>query len=165
LILAFDTYYFENKAKTVCLTFNIDESDVKFYDDIIESMEDYIPGQFYKKELPCIRNLIKKIELTNVDYIIIDGFVFLDDFKKLGLGGYLYEELNKKIPVIGVAKTNFASIVRNKRLLFRGKSQKPLYITAIGIDIDEAVKKIETMNGEFRIPTILKLLDKLTKEK
>lgn len=165
MILAFDTYYFENKAKTVCAAFNNDESDIKFYEDIIESKEDYIPGQFYKKELPCIINLINKIDLIDVNYIIIDGFVFLDDFKKFGLGGFLYEELNKKIPVIGVAKTNFASIEREKRLLFRGKSQKPLYITSIGIDIDEAVKKIETLKGEFRIPTMLKLLDQLTKEK
>ncbi len=165
MILAFDTYYFENKAKTVCVAFNEDETEIKFYDEVIDSVEEYIPGQFYKRELPCIKNLLKKIDIIDVKYIIIDGFVFLNDSKKLGLGGFLYKELNNKIPVIGVAKTNFASIEKEKRLLFRGNSQNPLHITAIGIDVDEALKKIENMNGEFRLPTLLKKLDRLTKEK
>lgn len=163
MILAFDTYYFDNKAKTVCIAFDDDEIEPIVYSETLDNVEDYIPGQFYKRELPCILSLIKKIDLQNVNYIIIDGFVFLDDMEKLGLGGRLYEELNRKIPVIGVAKTNFASIDTSKRLLFRGKSQNPLYITSIGIDVSQAVQKIETMNGEFRIPTLLKMLDKLTK--
>ena len=165
MILAFDTYYFGNKAKTVCIAFNEEETEIKFYYEVIDSVEEYIPGQFYKRELPCIKNLIKKIDISDVKYIIIDGFVFLDDSKKLGLGGFLYKELNNEIPVIGVAKTNFASIEKEKRLLFRGNSQNPLYITAIGIDVDDALKKIENMNGEFRVPTLLKTLDRLTKEK
>lgn len=165
MILAFDTYYFDNKAKTVCIAFDDNEINTTIYSEILDHVEEYIPGQFYKRELPCILNLIKKIDIKDINYIIIDGFVFLNDFGKLGLGGYLYEELNQEIPIIGVAKTNFASIEKNKRLLFRGKSQNPLYITSIGIDINLAVKKIENMKGEFRIPDSLKMLDRLTKER
>ena len=49
--------------------------------------------------------------------------------------------------------------------LLRGKSINPLYITSIGIDIETAKRNISKMFGDYRIPTILKELDKLTKEK
>lgn len=167
MILAFDTYYFENKAKTVCLEFNKwDESkNFKIYQEIIGNIQEYTSGEFYKRELPCILSLLDKIEIKNVEIIIIDGFVYLNDEFKFGLGAYLYEKLNKEIPVIGVAKTNFATIEENKITLLRGKSNKPLFITSIGIDLNKAYEKIKRMHGEYRIPTLLKELDKITKEK
>jgi exodeoxyribonuclease-5/deoxyribonuclease V len=166
MILAFDTYYFDNKAKTVCLEFAEwnENKNFKVHTEIIDNVEEYIPGEFYKRELPCITSLLNKIDLKNIEAIIVDGFVYLDDDKKYGLGGYLYEKLNKEIPIIGVAKTNFASIEKNKKPLFRGDSIKPLFITSIGIDLEEAFQKVESMAGEFRMPTLLKELDRLTKE-
>ncbi|UUW07941.1 endonuclease V [Flavobacterium plurextorum] len=165
-ILAFDTYYFDGKAKTVCLEFlNWNESkNYKVHTEIIENVEDYIPGEFYRRELPCILSLLDKIDLKTVQVIIVDGFVYLDDDKKYGLGGHLYEKLNREIPIIGVAKTNFASIENDKKALVRGDSKKPLYVTAIGIDLEDAFEKVESMAGEFRIPTLLKEMDRLTKE-
>lgn len=165
-ILAFDTYYFDGKAKTVCLEFlNWNESEnYKVHTEIIENVEDYIPGEFYRRELPCILSLLDKIDLKTVQVIIVDGFVYLDDDKKYGLGGHLYEKLNREIPIIGVAKTNFASIENDKKALVRGDSKKPLYVTAIGIDLEDAFEKVESMAGEFRIPTLLKEMDRLTKE-
>jgi len=166
MILAFDTYYFDNNAKTVCLEFAEwnENKNFKVHTEIIDNVEEYIPGEFYKRELPCIISLLNKIDLKNIEAIIVDGFVYLDDDKKYGLGGYLYEKLNKEIPIIGVAKTNFASIEKNKKPLFRGDSIKPLFITSIGIDLEEAFQKVESMAGEFRMPTLLKELDRLTKE-
>lgn len=166
MILAFDTYYFDGKAKTVCLQFKewIENENFKVFTEIIENVEEYIPGEFYRRELPCIMSLLNQIDLKDVEAIIVDGFVYLDDEKKYGLGGHLYEKLNKKIPIIGVAKTNFASIEKDKIGILRGNSQKPLFITAIGIELEDAVRKIEDMAGEFRIPTLLKELDRLTKE-
>lgn len=166
MILAFDTYYFEQKAKTVCLEFEEwnEDKNFKIYTEIIDNVAEYIPGEFYKRELPCILSLLKQIDLSTVETIVVDGFVYLDDEKKYGLGGYLYEKLNKEIPIIGVAKTNFASIEHHKKALFRGDSKKPLFITSIGIDLEEAFKKVERMAGEFRFPTLLKELDRLTKE-
>lgn len=167
MLLAFDTYYFDNKAKTVCLEFTewSEDKNFKVHSEILENIDEYISGEFYKRELPCIISLLNKFDLKNIEIIIIDGFVFLDDENKFGLGAYLYEKMNKKIPIIGVAKTNFATIESNKRKLYRGKSIKPLFITAIGIELDEAVGKIKSMNGEYRIPTLLKELDRITKEK
>lgn len=166
MILAFDTYYYDNKAKTVCLEFTEwnQEKDFKVHTEIIDNVSEYIPGEFYKRELPCIFSLLNKIVLKEDTIIIVDGFVYLDDDKKYGLGGHLYEKLNKKIPIIGVAKTNFASIEKDKKPLFRGDSKKPLFVTSIGIDLEDAFQKIESMAGEFRIPTLLKEMDRLTKE-
>lgn len=166
MILAFDTYYFDNKAKTVCLEFEKwnENKNFKIHTEIIENIEEYIPGEFYKRELPCIISLLNLIDLKNIEAIIVDGFVYLDDDKKYGLGGYLYEKLNKQIPIIGVAKTNFASIEKNKKALLRGDSIKPLFITSIGIDLEEAFQKVASMAGEFRMPTLLKEMDRLTKE-
>lgn len=166
MILAFDTYYFDQKAKTICLEFAEwnEDKNFKVHSEIIDNVEEYIPGEFYKRELPCILSLLKQIDLSTIDVIVVDGFVYLNDENKYGLGGYLYEKLNKQIPIIGVAKTNFASIEKNKKALFRGDSKKPLYITSIGIDLDEAYKKVESMAGEYRFPTLLKELDRLSKE-
>ncbi|OIV43327.1 endonuclease V [Flavobacterium johnsoniae] len=166
MILAFDTYYFDNKAKTVCLEFEKwnENKNFKIHTEIIENIEEYIPGEFYKRELPCIISLLNLIDLKNIEAIIVDGFVYLDDDKKYGLGGYLYEKLNKQISIIGVAKTNFSSIEKNKKALLRGDSIKPLFITSIGIDLEEAFQKVASMAGEFRMPALLKELDRLTKE-
>lgn len=166
MILAFDTYYFDGKAKTVCLEFQEwnQSTDFKIHTEIIDNVAEYIPGEFYKRELPCILSLLDKIDLKKVEAIVVDGFVYLDDEKKYGLGGHLYEKLNQEIPIIGVAKTNFASIEKDKRSLFRGDSQKPLYVTAIGIELDDAFQKVKSMAGEFRMPTLLKEMDRLTKE-
>ncbi len=166
MFVAVDTYYYDNKAKTIAITFNNweDSNYSKHYSQELEISEEYIPGEFYKRELPCILSMLKNFDLNFIKAIVIDGYVFLDDFDTYGLGGHLYESLNRKIPVIGVAKTNFAPNKENKVELLRGKSMKPLYITSIGIDIEEAKKNISKMFGEYRIPTLLKELDKLTKE-
>jgi deoxyribonuclease V len=168
MILAFDTYYFDNKAKTVCITFEswVNESNFKVYDEILEDIAEYTPGEFYKRELPCILSLLNKImrEVDNIELIIVDSFVYLDDDGKFGLGGHLHQALHGKIPIVGVAKTNFATIENLKKPLLRGDSIKPLFVTSIGIDLEKATELIQNMQGKFRIPTILKLLDTLTKE-
>ena len=166
MILAFDTYYYQNKAKTVCLSFEdwYNENKYETYSETLSEIEEYVSGEFYKRELPCILSLLAKIELEKVETIIVDGFVYLNDENKFGLGGYLYESLNKRIPVIGVAKRDFATIEKNRDVVYRGKSNNPLFVTSIGIELKIASKKIKEMNGEFRIPTLLKELDKLTRE-
>jgi deoxyribonuclease V len=70
----------------------------------LKHIEEYTSGEFYKRELPCILSLLGKNHFDNIEAIIVDGFVYLDDQNKLGLGGHLYERLPYKVPVIGVAK-------------------------------------------------------------
>ncbi len=161
MILAFDTYYYEDKARTIALQFenwqDLEESQV--FDETLSGINEYVSGEFYKRELPCILSLLKQIDLTHCEAIIVDGFVVLDDEGKLGLGGYLYKALNSKIPIIGVAKNNFSKIEKLKEPVLRGESKKPLYVTAMGIDLEFAAKKIREMSGEYRFPNILKRVD------
>ena len=107
---------------------------------------------------------MKQINLEEIDAIIIDGYTTLEE-NKLGLGGHLYEKIDQKIPIIGVAKSQYQSNTSNYKALLRGKSIRPLYISAIGIDLDEAYNHIKTMHGSFRMPTLLQLVDTKTKEK
>jgi deoxyribonuclease V len=165
MILAFDTYYFENRARTACISFkNWDDEVFDEYIEVLEGINEYRSGEFYKRELPCILSLFEKIKKENLEAIIVDGYVYLDDMHKLGLGGHLYNSLNSKVPVIGVAKSRFATIVKNKNALYRGQSSKPLYITSIGIDLEKSTGFIKNMKGEYRIPTLLKKLDALTRK-
>ncbi|WCO00240.1 endonuclease V [Psychroserpens ponticola] len=165
--MAFDTYYFKNKAKTVCVGFNswLKEDNLVVLTETIENIPEYVSGEFYKRELPCILSLLNKNALENIELIIVDGFVYLDDNNKYGLGAHLYNALNKEIPIIGVAKRDFATINKNKSKVYRGESQNPLFITSIGIELNIASEKIKKMKGKYRIPTLLKELDKLTREK
>lgn len=164
MIIAFDTFYFGAQAKTVALAFAdwADPEPFEIYSELLSGIADYVPGEFYKRELPCILSLLKQVEKP-VSHIVVDGFVFLDDDEKPGLGARLYEALRCEIPIIGVAKTNFATIETLKIPVFRGQSKNPLFVTAIGTDLDAAAQNVARMHGNFRLPTLLKKLDQLTK--
>lgn len=118
---------------------------------------EYQPGEFYKRELPCILKLIEENDLRP-ECIVVDGFVYLDGARRPGLGKHLYDALHGKAAVIGVAKTAFLGIGPEYEV-FRGGSRKPLYVTAVGMELDYAKELIRSMHGEHRIPTLLKRVD------
>ncbi len=165
MILAFDTYYYDGKAKTIAVSFTNweDEVPTKICTDIIEGVAPYEPGSFYKRELPCILSLLKQVNLEDVYLIIVDGYVILEE-KHLGLGGYLYQALEGEIPVVGIAKSEFVSKTSVFTEVCRGESKKPLYVTTIGIDRDEVCNAIKRMHGKYRMPTLLQIVDTKTKE-
>lgn len=166
MIYAFDTYYYEDFAKTVCIAFEdwLSDAEKEIFTEKTNITSDYESGAFYKRELPCILSLLSKIKLHDNDIIIVDGFVTLNNDGKMGLGGYLFEALEKKIPIVGIAKNNFSAPDDKRRAVLRGESKTPLYLTAMGIDVDEIKIKLEEMHGNYRIPTLLKKLDQLTRE-
>jgi deoxyribonuclease V len=123
-------------------------------------VEPYQSGQFYRRELPCILAVLKSLpELAQV--IIIDGYVWLGDHRP-GLGAHLYEALGQQVAVVGVAKTRFVR-AEPVELVLRGRSRSPLYVTAVGMDLAEAASRIRTMHGSYRIPTLLKRVDQLSR--
>jgi len=165
MILAIDVYYKENDAKIVGVLFNWkDEMPQNTIIEQITGIEDYVSGEFYKRELPCIEAILKKINLNEIEAIIIDGHIYVDNDGTFGLGGYVWESLHKKIPVIGVAKNSFFRNKDTVKEVFRGESKKTLYVSSIGIDLDTATNLIKDLKGNYRIPTILKELDRITKE-
>lgn len=166
MILAIDVYYTEDSAKTVCIAFE-NWTDTDYAEAIVEwvsPVAEYESGAFYKRELPCILQVLYKMDLNAVSCIVVDGYVVLDDAGTPGLGAYLYEKLERKIPIVGVAKTNFAKNTQNRVAVLRGESVKPLYVTSIGYDMETAAAHIQSMHGEHRMPALLKKLDRITKE-
>jgi deoxyribonuclease V len=118
----------------------------------------YVPGELYKRELPSILALIARIR-EPLREAIVDGYVMLGD--RPGLGQHLYLALRRRIPVIGVAKSPFGN-ARAVRV-YRGRSERPLFVTSAGIDPQEAADRIEWMHGPHRIPTLLRRVDRLAR--
>ncbi|MBR9861429.1 endonuclease V [bacterium] len=166
MLLAVDIYYHsDNSATCIGVLFNwTDLEPKKVIKEHLDSVEPYVPGSFYLRELPCILEIVKNVDLKTLEAIIIDGHVYLKDDEP-GLGAHLYNTLDHKVPIIGVAKRKYFAHSDLSRAILRGMSKTPLYITSIGLDIDEAKRKILDMPGTFRIPHMLKTLDQLTKQK
>lgn len=164
MLLAIDVHYRNNTTKAVGVLFNWNDKEPKeTVIAFIDNVEDYIPGEFYKRELPCLLKIIDKIDICQLEAIIIDGYVYIDNEKNYGLGGILWETLNKQIPIIGVAKTSFYKNKETVIAVTRGESIKPLFVSAIGFDLNLAALNIKQMFGAYRIPDVLKQLDTETK--
>ncbi|MFM2267973.1 MAG: hypothetical protein RL757_1414 [Bacteroidota bacterium] len=165
MIIAIDVHYREDEAKIVGVFFEnwTDENAAYVRETFKTDVAEYESGAFYKRELPCILQILNEIDLQNVEIIVIDGYVFLDDFQKAGLGFHLFEALAQQKIVIGVAKTSFHQNSRYVKPVFRGESERPIFVSAIGMELDEAAQHIHEMYGAFRMPKLLQELDSLTK--
>lgn len=128
----------------------------------VTPVEPYVPGEFYRRELPCLLRALK--EVPPADIVIVDGYVWLDGPAKPGLGAHLYEALTPQVPVIGVAKTAFRN-AHDVDEVYRGASQRPLFVSTVGMPLNEAAQHIRTMHGANRIPTLLKRVDQLARQK
>ena len=108
MILAIDVQYQEDSALAAGVLFSSwdsaapDRSIIK----TIQGIAPYKAGSFYKRELPCILSLLEDIEEA-IGVIVVDGFVTLGANEEKGLGMHLYDSLENKTPVIGVAKRSF----------------------------------------------------------
>lgn len=163
MILAVDAHYDNHNGLVAGVAFKhwADAEPDNIYANKIEQVGDYVPGQFYKRELPGILKLLREYDLKP-EYIVIDGYVYLDGYARPGLGKHLYDALHGNVKVIGVAKKPFADI-SEEYAIFRGLSKKPLYITSAGEALSNAKIYLLSMHGIFRIPTMLKKVDQLSR--
>ena len=159
MILAVDVHYKGQIAVVAGVSFENwdDDCPCEIFMSTVSNIEKYKPGEFYKRELPCILKLLEDHNIRP-DCIVIDGFVYLDGVGKAGLGKHLYDALEGGVNVIGVAKKPFKEI-SERFAIYRGKSDNPLYVTSAGIEIGTAKKMVITMSGRFRMPTLLKRVD------
>jgi deoxyribonuclease V len=160
---AFDVHYLKNgRASAAAVLFHDfgDPAPAAEFHCMHPDAAAYVPGAFYQRELPAILALLEQIPLP-LDALIVDGYVRLGS--RPGLGWHLFEALGGKIPVVGVAKSRFPGA--NARKVCRGGSRKPLYVTAAGVDIQTAADNIRMMHGPHRIPTLLRHVDRLAREK
>ena len=161
MIACTDVHYTNTRATAACILFH-DWSDAHSDLAITEPVDEpapYEPGRFYRRELPALLSVVSKLTVRP-EVIIIDGYVWLGDWDHPGLGAHLHKALGGNAAVIGVAKKLFrrGPAVRSVR---RGTSARPLYVSAAGMDLHEAAARIVELHGEFRVPTLLKRVDRL----
>lgn len=124
----------------------------------VDHVEPYEPGAFYKRELPCLLAVLARAPAPPAT-VVIDGYVQLGPERR-GLGAHLFESLGGTTPVIGVAKTAFHGAT-DAVAVHRGASGRPLFVTSVGVDAEVAARAVEAMHGPFRIPTLLRRVDRL----
>ena len=163
MIACVDVGYQGSSARAACVVINnwrdakaAFESSVTLHD-----VENYQPGEFYRRELPCIQRILGELK-QKPKWVVIDGYVWLDRNNRPGLGAHLHRALKFKVPVIGVAKNPFQNTDHATELR-RGGSIRPLFITAIGTPIAQAIINIGAMHGNHRLPSMLKRVDQLSR--
>lgn len=161
LIVAVDVDYRENDATAAAVAFRDwkDSRPAYVVTTTVSPIAAYEPGAFYKRELPCILKVLTKLSQETpeaIGCVVVDGYVWLEEGHQ-GLGYKLYEALDKKIPVVGVAKTFYKDAKATQ--VCRGDSKNPLYVTSEGMNVTDAATAVSSMYGDFRLPTLLKLVD------
>jgi len=161
LIAVFDVYYQnDGLSSTAAAGINAyaDAQPVRVYRGLRPDAKPYVPGEFYRRELPCILELLETFSVLP-RVIIVDGYVMLGS--RPGLGQHLFTALGSSLPVIGVAKSAYKGA--GGVPVLRGRSTRPLLVTAAGMNVDVAAANIHKMHGDHRIPTLLKLVDRLAR--
>jgi deoxyribonuclease V len=123
----------------------------------LSDVRPYQSGRFYLRELPCLLQVLARVS-TAFAVLVIDGYVELDAGTP-GLGAHLYEQLGARVPVIGIAKSAYRGSEFAQAVL-RGRSRRPLFVTARGIPEGDAARAVAEMHGAHRIPTLIALADR-----
>lgn len=164
MLTCLDVHYEPTRARTALVGFRDwadGSSTVEQVGETAEPPAPYESGQFYKRELPHLLSALQRFGATHTaELVIVDGHVWLDG-KLPGLGAHLFVALGETIPVVGVGKTSFhdAAVLPIRR----GQSEKPLYVSAVGIEPGRAADLVRAMHGVHRIPTLLQRVDHLAR--
>lgn len=158
-----DVHYARGEAHAACVVFEAwsDAAAAETFRTEVSDVQPYRPGRFFERELDPLMAVLE-LSGERFSHIVIDGFVHLKDGKR-ALGGHLHEALPFPAVVIGVAKNPLA-VADRFAPIFRGRSAKALYVSAIGCSLDEACRAIVGMHGPYRIPTLLRLADRIARE-
>ena len=135
------------KSQGFCLKILATKKPLKIISKLVDGVAPYESGSFYKRELPCIVSLLQDLDVRDISLVVIGGFVYLDGDGRYGLGGHLYERLERRAQVVGVAKSPFKGSCKFVREICRGRSKRPLFVSAIGMDVDEAARLVKWMSG------------------
>jgi deoxyribonuclease V len=127
----------------------------------IPEVAEYVPGEFFRRELPCLLNVLGRCP-SPPDVVVVDGYVWLGPDRP-GLGARLHQALGDRVPVVGVGKTCFLSAQAVAVPILRGGSKQPLWVTAAGMDPFVAAEAVRGMHGPYRLPTLLGRVDRLAR--
>jgi deoxyribonuclease V len=160
VIVCVDVDYRADAVVTACVGF-IAWTDAEPAHELVVRSETpaaaYTPGRFFERELPYLRTALEAFGKP-IDVVVIDGYVWLAPGRP-GLGAHLFEAI--ATPVVGIAKSRYAGAEATD--VVRGTSERPLHVTAVGIDASVAAEHVRTMHGPFRIPMLVKRADGLAR--
>jgi deoxyribonuclease V len=162
MLACVDVHYGEGRAAAACLVFRRWEDALPAEEHVarVDAIAPYEPGAFYKRELPCLLAVLAKT--APPEAVVIDGYVWLAEGRP-GLGAHLYDALGGKVAVVGVAKTAFAGSAHAAKVC-RGQARRPVFVTAAGMDQADAARHVAAMHGPYRVPTLLKRVDRLARD-
>ncbi|MBC8135701.1 MAG: endonuclease V [Fibrella sp.] len=164
MIAIFDVdYHSDGTAVAACVTADdwADAVPTGEYTTHIAAVAPYEPGQFYRRELPCLLAVLQTLPVPPT-VCVVDGYVWLGDESKPGLGAHLFNALGGTVPVIGVAKTRFAGAEPVAEVAHgETATTRPLYVSAVGLSLADAAENVRQMHGAFRLPTLIKRVDSL----
>ncbi|HZQ63065.1 MAG TPA: endonuclease V [Casimicrobiaceae bacterium] len=159
-----DVHYLPRGARAACVVIEAFDAAWPLTSRLaaVPEVEPYQPGRFYLRELPCLTAVLHGLERVP-EVLVIDGYVWLSSTCTPGLGAHLHEATGR--PVIGVAKTEFAAL-RGSSLVApvrRGRSARPLFVTTVAFDLEQAARGVQAMRGAHRIPDALRWADRLAR--
>jgi len=170
MLACVDVGYRDDCAFSACVAFRewTDAEPAATYVASTSRPSAYEPGAFYLRELPPILAALALVP-DELSTMIVDGYVWLGESTP-GLGARLHAALGASTHVVGVAKTKWhmsgtarpATEADPCRAIevTRGAARRPLYVTAVGLDVAVAAERVRGMSGSHRIPTLLKTADR-----
>jgi deoxyribonuclease V len=160
-IAVVDVHYADAGATAACVVLDSWEAGRPMLEVTadIDQVLPYESGNFYRRELPCITAVLAKLP-RDPNVVVIDGYVWLGEESRPGLGAHLHEALGGKVAVVGVAKS-FYPFGKNVMEVWRAESKRPLYVSAAGAELSAAADCVRRMHGESRIPTAIRQVDRL----
>lgn len=124
----------------------------------VDGASAYVSGELYRRELPGSFIVLDDHGLSP-DIIVVDGDIHPGDMSTPDLEQHLYNAVDGRARIVGVAKRPLSGI-GSRHAILRGGSSRPLYITAAGITFFRARECILSMHGGHRIPTLLNFADR-----
>lgn len=163
MIAAVDVDYRDPSAVAALVLFSdwTDPAPARELTATVSAVKPYQPGMFFEREMPCIEAALRAAGVTP-DALVVDGYAWLAPGRP-GLGAHVHQALGGAVPVVGVAKTPFASAAGAVPVL-RGQSRRPLWVSAAGIDVNAAAAAVRSMHGPYRVPTLLQRVDRLCRD-
>lgn len=164
MLVAVDVDYRATEVVTACVGFRtwLDPAPaIELVTRTTGAVAAYQPGYFFQRELPPLLAALGRLTVPPA-IIVIDGYVWLGPGVP-GLGARLHDALARRVAVVGVAKRPYTGAA-DARLILRGTSLEPLYVSAVGTDVDAAATGVRAMHGPHRHPTLLKRADRLARD-
>jgi deoxyribonuclease V len=157
---AVDVHYRDDRAAAACVVFRgwRDGKPERLVRATVPGAAGYRAGAFFERELPGVLAVLEQAG-ERFDTVVIDGYVHLGPGTGPGLGVHLAEALGYPSAIVGVAKSPLRLAQRFVPVM-RGRSVKPLFVSALGCPLERAARWVRDMHGPYRIPTLLKLADR-----